>query len=263
MKDSFFNRAHLTPHLAFYAGIFVIFLATGMWGGRIIGSSGSFLSSPSRLSDSPKAARVPTIVPATDQRNLLVIGVDQLSASQPELKSAWLVMYFPGKPDFTFLPIYPTPDEQGVKASSNLQTSFSLDTIGRPNPAFLHQLAERIWWTNYLVIDQTAMIALINMVGGVPLNNQYLDGAQIMARMSSSSQDSNETYASQVSLLASICGEAKNLPSKKSIVTTLRKIKTNLTTDLDLIASMDIWLDPNKKSIAVRCEFPLSTTSIP
>jgi hypothetical protein len=138
-----------------------------------------------------------------------------------------------------------------------------LDTNGHPNPAFLDQLAERIWWTNYLVIDQTAMIALIDMVGGLPLNNQYMSGAQVMARMPSSSQDSNTAYTSQVSLLASICDQTKNLPSKKAIATTLRGIETSLITDLDLTDSLNIWLDPNKKSIAVRCEFPLSLSSFP
>ena len=262
MKDSFFTQARSNPHLAFYAGIFLIFLATGVWSGRSLGSSGSFLSPPSLLPDSPKAVQAPTIAPAIDQRNLLVIGVDQLRAAQPELESAWLVMYFPGKPDFTFLPIYPMPGEQGIQASSALMASFSLDTAGRLNPAFLHQLADWIWWNNYLVIDQTGMIALINMLGGIPSKNQYLDGAQVMARMPSSSQDSNAAYASQVSLLASLCSQTKIPPSKKAIATTLQTIQTNLTTDLDLIDSLDIWLDPNKKSLAVRCEFPLSAPSI-
>jgi hypothetical protein len=172
-------------------------------------------------------------------------------------------MYFPGKPDFTFLPIYPTPDMQAVEASQDLLGSFSLDTFGHPNPEFLQKLAERIWWTNYLVIDQTALIALINMVGGIPLNNQFLNGAEIMERMPSSSKDSSAAYATQVSLLANMCSQTKNLPSKKEIATTLRTIEHNLTTDLDLIDSINDWLDPTKKSIVVRCEFPLSTTSIP
>lgn len=263
MRDSLFTRTHLTPPMAFYAGIFVVFLVTGVWSGRLIGLSGSFLSPPSLLPESPKAAQVPTIVPATNQRNLLVIGVDQLQAAQPVLESLWLVLYFPGKPDFTFLPVYPMPGEQGVQATSALLENFSLESTGHPNSAFLHQLADWIWWNNYMVIDQTGMISLINMLGGIPINNQNLDGAQVMARMPESSQDSQAAYASQASLLAGICGQTKKLPSKKAIAITIRKIESNLTTDLDLIDSLDTWLVPNKKSLTVRCEFPLSTPSIP
>jgi len=259
MKDPFFTRVQLTPHLAFYAGIFVFFLATGVWGGRLIGSSGSFLTPPPLLPDSPKAIQAPTTVPVTDQRNLLVIGVDNLRTPEPELESAWLVMYFPGKPDFTLLPIYPMPAKQGIQTSPALLSSFSLDPGGRPNPAFLQKLADWIWWNNYLVIDQTGMIALINMLGGISENNQILDGAQVMARVRSSSQDSDAAYVSQASLLEDICDQTRIPPSKKAIASTLRKIETNLTTDLDLINSLNTWFDPTKKPLAVRCEFPISS----
>ena len=263
MLDSFLNRARLTPNLAFYAGIFVIFLVTGMWGGHLFGSCGSNLSQPSISSGSPKAVQMSSNIPTSDQHNLLVIGIDQRNSAQPVLESVWLVMYFPGKPDFTFVPVYPMSGGQNVAASSSLLASFSLDSTGRPDQAFLRQLAERIWWNNYLVIDQTGMMAVIDMVGGIPINQHFLDGAQIMKRMPTSSHDPDGGYASQLSLLRALCSQASSSPSKEAIATTLRTIKNNLTTDLDLIDSLDFWFGQNETPITVGCEFPLSSISIP
>lgn len=263
MMKSIVPPIRLTPHLAIYAGLFVIFMATGIWGGRLLGSSSNLFSPPALVSDSPIAVRTPMNTLATDQQNLLVIGVDQLKVGNPELISIWLVMFFPGKPDFTFLPVYPVPGEKGAGASSDLQASFSLDRAGRPDLAFLHQLSDWIWWNNYVVIDQTGMISLIDMVGGIPLHKGHLDGAQVMAKLASSSNESNTAFAKQVSLLEGICTQIHKTPSKKELATILRKIKPNLVTNLDLKDSLDIWFDQNEKFLTVHCEFPINTSSIP
>jgi hypothetical protein len=253
----------LTPHLAIYTGIFLVFLATGVWSGRMLGSSGIFLSTSGSVSNTVIAARTPTNITANDQHNLLVIGVDQLENAHPQLESVWLVMFFPGKPDFIFLPVFPMPGGQGARMSSDIQENFSLDSTGRPDQAFLQQLSDWIWWNNFLVIDQKGIISLIDMIGGIPLHKGHLNGSQVIAKLASSPKESNAAFESQVALLEGICTQIHNPPSKKEIATLVQNIKTNMITDLDLNESMNNWLNQNDKSLTVRCEFPLTTSSIP
>ena len=143
----------------------------------------------------------PTEVPVTVQRNLLVIGVDHLSAAQPQLESIWLVMYFPGKLDLTFVPLYPDPGEKPAAQSSPLAASFSLDKAGHPSRAFFRQLEDQVWWNNFLVIDQTATRALIDLVGGLPSGDLNGNEAQEMAAPPSSRQEASTTPAGQTEML--------------------------------------------------------------
>ena len=187
MMTSLFDRIRRSPNLFFYGGVFFVFLVTGIWGGQSIGSSDLFHSSFILLEASSGKNSAPTELPATQQmaypavglpapteypvtvqRNLLVVSVDHLSAAHPQLENIWLVMYFPGKLDLTFLPLYPDPGEKPTSQSSPLAASFSLDKAGNPSRAFLRQLEDQVWWNNFLVIDQTATRALIDLIGGLP-----------------------------------------------------------------------------------------------
>ena len=283
MMTSLVDRIRRSPNLLFYSGIFFVFLVTGIWGGQSIGSSELFHSSSIVLGPYPGENSAPTELPATQQlanpaggnpaptedpvtvqRNLLVIGVDHLSAAQPQLESIWVVMYFPGKLDLTFVPVYPDPGEKPAGQPSPLAASFSLDTMGNPSRAFFRQLEDQVWWNNFLVIDRSAMRALINLVGGLPAGDLNGSGAQAMAKPPSSWQDASTTIDGQTKMISQLCEQPQvTAPSKVAVAATLKKLESNLATDLDLMTILDEWQTKSSPSLAFHCDFPLSTSSVP
>lgn len=283
MITSLFDRIRRSPNLLFYGGVFFVFLVTGIWGGQSIGSSDLFNSSSIVLEAYPAEYSAPTELPATQQmaypavglpapteypitvqRNLLVVSVDHLSIAQPQLESIWLVMYFPGKLDLTFLPLYPDPGEKPAAQSSPLAASFSLDKAGNPSRAFLRQLEDQVWWNNFLVIDQTATRALIDLVSGQPSDDLKENGAQAMAEPPSSWQDASTTIAGQTEMLSQLCEQPQvTAPSSVVVAATLEKLESNLATDLDLMTILDEWQTKSSPALPFHCDFPLSTSSVP
>lgn len=259
-----FNRPRHIPALAFYVGVFIVFLVTGICGGRSIGS-GDYAES----TDTPRAnnsGEIPATIalPTTGQRNLLVVGVDNLTAAHPQLEGAWLVMYFQGKPDITLLPVNPQPTEMSNRPSTGLNTNFSLDENGIPSHDFLEKLNHQVWWNNYIVIDKTGLIGLINLVGGMQVGNQHLTGAQVLAKMTSSWEDSGSAYVGQARLLSHLCEQARSSSfSLEQIAAMLKQIDTHLATDLDIIKDLDTWLNKSNNSFSLSCEFPLLSSSVP
>jgi hypothetical protein len=257
-------RIYRSPDLIFYGGAFLIFLLIGSWGGRLISSSSIFKTPSPLMINIAQEAPTPADLPATGQRNLLVIGVDYLSASQPQLESVWLVMYFPGKLDFTFMPLYPQPADQKSLQDSTLVASFSQDEAGRPSKAFLQQLTSQAWWNNYLVLDQDAMIALIDLVGGFTTGEGNIQGAKAIAGIAPASQDASAAYYDQASLLSNLCLQIQiHPPSIESIVATFRKLEANMVTDLDIKTILEEQPLVSRANLNLHCDFPLLTSSVP
>jgi hypothetical protein len=258
------NRTRLIPDMAIYVGVFVIFLVTGLWGGLSIGSSSFARSKETPLAVDSGKSPVTTTLPTTGQRNLLVVGVDNLTAAHPRLEGAWLVMYFKGKPDLTFLPLHPQPNENSKPTSSGIYASFSLDETGHPSQDFLEQLSQQIWWNNYIVIDKTALTALIDLLGGMQVGNQHLTGAQVLAKMVSTWEGTNGAYVGQARLLSHLCEQAQAISlSEEQVTAKLKQIETNLATDLDINENLGVWLNKTNNSRSLYCEFPLFSPTVP
>lgn len=105
------------------------------------------------------------------QKNLLVIGVDDLSKSKPRLKGIWLVLYLTNMPQVTLMPVYPMVNGEDSNllfiTDERLSESFTLKADGTPHPAFLKILDQRhLWWTNFVVLDQDSVKTLLTFSKG-------------------------------------------------------------------------------------------------
>ena len=102
------------------------------------------------------------------QNNILLLGVDDLQATQPRLEAAWLVMYITQTPHFTIMPIYPgIPAEDGkaTKSDGQLAKLFRSDPVGIPGPGFFSELKDRgLWWSGYFIVDHLALASVIEIV---------------------------------------------------------------------------------------------------
>lgn len=115
---------------------------------------------------------------ASNQYDALIIIVDHLDETQaghkPALQGAWLAAYLPTAPSLTFLPLYPIPNDAAAELS--LEREFGLGPDGKPVPAFLEALQSReVHWDNYFVLDESALFSLVDLAGGVALDEGEID----------------------------------------------------------------------------------------
>lgn len=104
----------------------------------------------------PDTTQAETRPRSVTQKNILVIGVDNLQAKSPRLEGVWLVLYLTQKPEFTLMPIFPgKPAEDGKMRSQD----YKLARLFRSDQAtFFTELEKRgIRWSGYYKLDRTAL----------------------------------------------------------------------------------------------------------
>ena len=115
------------------------------------------------------------------QKNVLVIGVDNLQAKSPSLEGIWLVLYLSQKPEFTLMPVFPgIPAEDGKMRSQD----YKLARLYRSDQAaFFAELEDRgIWWSGYYVLDRIALNEIAEQVDELtsePAEANRLDVASV------------------------------------------------------------------------------------
>ncbi len=205
---------------------------------------------------------------ATRQRNLLVIGVNELGSSNPGLESIWLVIYMPGQPRFMLLPVYPsqsTSPSSPDNSSQLLAQVFQLDDTKTPGSDFLNALEEKgLWWTGYIILDKVALLDVVEFLGGA---GEYssLDGASTIASLPNAMADPQQALASQAKLFQELCSNVSRmsvddhwrLPHLFSL------IPDHAISSLDLVQVSAEWQDLLNHFSEVACEFPsLSQTNL-
>ena len=191
------------------------------------------------------------------QRNILLIGVDQLDTATPHLEGLWLLMNVAASNRITLLPLFPATPGKEVMDPAQLIGRFHLDSNGNPDTDFLSIIQEAdFWWSNYFVLDQTGLAQLIDYNEGVNLGGGQVGGDQAVASLASTSGDGLTALNSQAVLIQAVC----NQQSGKLISADLRQVFTLLSghyqTDLKLKTLISEWQKPLTSSGQITCEFP-------
>lgn len=204
---------------------------------------------------------------AARQRNLLVIGVDDLVSPSPRLAAVWLVIYQPGNPHFMLLPVYPSqastlPESDG--AGTTLAQLFQLDESKTPRAEFLAALEGKgLWWTGYLILDKVALVDVFEFMGGAGEFSE-LDGANTIASLPSAAEDPQQALFSQARLLQELCGNVARMTVDDHwrLPYLFSLIPEHAMTNLDLAQVKEEWLDMLMRVGEIACEYPsLSQTS--
>jgi len=209
----------------------------------------------------PGFSPVPLSPPATGQRNLLVIGIDDLSSPSPRLESVWLVSFFPGQSTFTLFPIYPDILENNKSDHEALAKDFSLDANDTPNQAFFDLLGQETWWNNYLVIDEAGWAAILDFLGGVVIDGRLLDGSGAPVSLTLW-DDPSASAGGQAALLQAACLRAASL-HQEEVIQGLSLLAPHLRSDLDLTQAPQDWSTEPGSRLGLHCEFPLTSSLEP
>jgi hypothetical protein len=144
------------------------------------------------------------------QRNLLVAWVDSLHADNPRLEGLWLVLFVPNSPSLTWLPLYPEGLIESIDGNPQWYADFRLKPDGEIDSQFVANLRSKdVWWNNYLVIDETGLVEIVNRslnVNGSPAITPQPDaGDRIIGNMPLAWEDPGEALKAQFDLLDSLC----------------------------------------------------------
>ena len=233
----------------------------------------------SSLPASQSAAAAPSTplpVPSleTGQRNLLVIGVDNLDESSlaalqaaPRLESVWLVLYSIDRPQVILLPIYPSP-AQGSSSSDDkervnlpsLSAAFSLSADRTPSPSFLQSLESKdIWWNHYVLLDRLTLSRLAEFTGA----SETLGGQSTLVKPAQASEEPKGGLEGQARFARDLCRRSASLASTFDLAPLLSLFPNHLITDLDLNQAVQLAHSLLSGAGGFSCEFPTLAASAP
>jgi hypothetical protein len=194
----------------------------------------------------------PTPAAANGQRNILVIGVDDLNSSQPHLESVWLILYIVDRPQITLLPIYP-----GLPAEK-FSPLFKVGPDGAPDPVFLEALLEHgLWWSGYILLDEVALAEVIEAASRQSSKDRNsLSGVRAVAEVPPPWEDPQRSLSGQIHLAQYLCSQLDGSNPGLDIASLLELIPRHATTDLNLTRRAaelrHLLADPQ----GLSCEFP-------
>ncbi len=199
------------------------------------------------------------------QKNLLIIGVDDLSNSQPTLIGIWLVLYLPDRPLVTLMPVYPMvstqPGRLQFTSDEGLSSSFRLNSNGSPHPELLDKLRDKgLWWTNYAVIDGTALENLFHLArnpsspSGPKMGHDASAGT--LSRLPAPAEEPQKALLSQAHAIQELCHTRNLTMSPRQVTELIRNMQGHLATDISANQVIDDLKSMLLNGGGFICEFP-------
>lgn len=266
--------------------LFTGFLLPGFWFGRKVGNQTQV--SHSAIQDQVKIAYnysnepieiledtmpnmttppVPSRSAITDpdgsihQRNLLVIGVDDIDSEAPSLRSVWLIIFMPNTPHFMLLPIYPNwslSETSQPNTNDTLPVAFQLDKRKIPRDSFFKALETNdIWWHDYLLLDETALLEISNFIGRKDDDNST-NNVDVFKNVPNPDDDPLGSLLGQAEFVQSLCQQTTYLSNVTApqYLKLLTKVEGHIRSDLDFETTIIDWQQLLKQGRNISCEFP-------
>lgn len=191
------------------------------------------------------------------QQNILLIGVDDLSAAKPGLENAWLVLHLQNSPQITLLPIYPdTSTRQAAEETIAMAELFKLNQDHQPDPDFIRLLKARdIWWSNFVVLDREAMASIVEFVGGEAMTG-HVSGPDAVMKIPLAAVHPDVALLSQARLAQELCQGTKKIPADRNISSLIALIPDHVAANLDLDEVKSTWSRFFEHGNGFTCEFP-------
>ncbi len=197
----------------------------------------------------------PVNMPATSQRNLLVIGVDDLTQAQPRLESVWLVIYFVDSARVTLLPVFPSATDAAYNRL--LDESFSLDGNGQPDERFWEVIAAlAFWWNKSILVDQGSSAEISHALQVENSADLFTRGASSPGRIASWSQDPQAALLGQRALFEALCDSFRQAKSITTLQTILLQIPAHLRPGAENFPVLVDWFEMAARKDQLHCEFP-------
>jgi len=198
------------------------------------------------------------------QKNILVIGVDEFSNTNPNLFGIWMLIYFPENPSkLTFVPIIPDLNDQSHQTDINLMGSFKLTPDGFPTDSFFDRLHEnQIWWHGYVLLDSIAIQEIFSFFYQID-QPQLSNTTNILFDQHTLWTSQSQSMDNQNDLLDILCELATSSPAYTDIRHLSTLIPNHIRTNLNVHQTIQDWQRLFALKADISCEFPLKRASNP
>jgi hypothetical protein len=172
---------------------------------------------------------------AQSEQTALIVGVNDLTATSPELRSLWFVSFRPPAMDVFLLGI---PLDTVVQGDPGLPISahFSLNEQRELSETFVDALFRTVPLTyqTTVVLDEQAFAGLVDFVGGVPINDATFSGQEVLGILSLTDGDPAGNLALQRRLLAALAERAGLLGRAPEVTSLVELMPTHLRPSITL-----------------------------
>jgi hypothetical protein len=183
-------------------GGLVFGVATGKWAHTGIGATPTSIRTQSTL------IPIDQLAVSGEQKSLLIVGVEDASASQPVLEGCWVLSYRPGINEYYFLSFPPDTNFHlaSLGKSQTLAEIYAWDLSLQLGFRFMGDAIESrfppLKPQAEVIIDRLAVAELVTRAGGLSLQGNLLDGAQILDRYAA--QGTSERMAFQETVVLAL-----------------------------------------------------------
>ena len=139
---------------------------------------------------------------ASQQQNFLLVRVDDLTASDPQIVEAWLVLtLYSDPPQIMFVPIFPRYDSA---QNSELSAAFALDSQGRMSSKLVAKVSDmfKVTIDGYILTDAAGMNAIAGWFG--------IDGIAAGTVPAQSDAEKHTVLLNSQTILQKVCSQIKN-----------------------------------------------------
>jgi len=194
------------------------------------------------------------------QRNILLIGVNNIDITKAHLVSLWLVTNLSHDSNLQMFPIFPSGNETISDFENHLLRSFKLDNLNGNQilgQDFIKLLKENnFWWSGYIVIDHVAAMEILNILGEADENGEIISGNQRNHEIPEVSDNPQKAFAIQLAHIRTACQGLSGLSPNPDLQQLLLLSPTHLITDLDLNQLLLEWNILLRNQQTPNCKFP-------
>lgn len=190
------------------------------------------------------------------QQNLLVITVDQLALARPVLKSIWLLITYPEISNLILVPIYPSNQEDSITADLMLAQTFAMTAQQTPRSEFLEPLRKKIYWDNYLIVDQKGVSSVLRILHQFAEELPGKENQTNSILLPQTGQEVDRSLENQVQIWNIVCLELSRISKAGKMEDLIQKISPYVRTNLLWEELSQQWSFEQPNDFQMGCEFP-------
>jgi hypothetical protein len=197
------------------------------------------------------------------QQNLIILIVDQLASTKPEMISIWLLITFPEFSNLTLVPIYPSNLENLIKADLDLKQAFALTDHQTLDPMFTDLLHDLFHWDYYLITDQIGVNSIKRILSQSTLGYSTISEQTNPVLLPQTGQEMDFNLRGQVESWDGICSDLSRISNTEQLEDLFKQVSPYFNTNLRWKKFSNQWSFDPSDGRYISCDFPTLTLNTP
>jgi len=194
------------------------------------------------------------------QRTILLVGVDSLDTSPPQLTSLWVVSSLPSDLNLRMFPIFPSGKETLSDFETSLRQTFKLERINGKlvlGQDFIGLLSDsNYWWSGYFIFDQVAQLETIDLLGGIEINGEMISGSQLINELPNLEENPRDAFWTELTIVQTACQNLLGVIQNPDWLRLESMAPAHILTDLDIQLYLTELAASVPSQRGLNCRFP-------